>query len=167
MLLRSLCLVALFLHSGSAVAQRHAVAGDSALARPACIQASESDSLIRTDTVLSRLPRDSVVLRGGERVRLSDVRPPIIGFTAPPGGFAADSTCRALHPKYIRLFGECYTMFGPPRSIPHKFLTEVGVLHGVTLFFAPGTELHDPRKFVFYVLREEDCRFQPYSVPIF
>jgi hypothetical protein len=108
------------------------------------------------------------VLRGGQRLLLSEVRPRVVGFAAPVGGFAADPTCLspAKWPHYVRVFGGCYTMFGPPRLIPASALTEVGVLDGITVFFARGTELRDLGPVVFYVLREEDCRFQPYSIPV-
>lgn len=160
LLVQTLCLASalLFLCSETAAAQQRGAPSDSATARLACIQDEESIILVRSDTVLYRLARDSVVLRGGQRLLLSEVRPRVVGFAAPVGGFAADSTCLspALQPHYVRVFGGCYTMFGPPRRIPTSALTEVGLLDGITVFFARGTELRDLGSVVFYVLRDED-----------
>jgi hypothetical protein len=57
-------------------------------------------------------------------------------------------------------------MFGPPRIVPPSALTEIGLLDGITVFFARGTVLRDLGAVVFYVLRDEDCLYQPYSIPV-
>lgn len=149
-------------------AQQRIITPDSVRAGPVCVQDSASGELVRSDTVLYRLTRDSVVLRGGERLRLVDIHPPVLGFAAPGGDFAGDTTCLPahLHPKYIRIFGQCYTMFGHPRIIDPSLLSPAGIYQGVSVFFARGTDLGGRYAPVFYVLREEGCRFQPYSVPI-
>ena len=168
MILRTFYLALLLLSSSATVAQQSTVASDSVMARPVCVQDTASGVLIRSDTVLRRLPMDSVLLRSGERVLLTEVKPMIVGFTAPAGGFDADSTCVRVHlqPKYVRVFGQCYTRFGRPRTIDPALLTPVGLLHGTTVFFERGANLSGPYSPIFYVLREEDCQFQPYSVPI-
>jgi hypothetical protein len=170
LLLYALCLfpALLLLCSENAAAQERGAPRDSVAVRPVCIQDEESNTRIRSDTVLYRLAQDSVVLRGGQRLVLSEVRPRVVGFAAAVGGFVADSTCSspAMWPHFVRVFGGCYTMFGPPRRVPTSALTEIGLLDGITVFFARGTELRDLGSVVFYVLRDEDCLFQPYSIPV-
>ena len=149
-------------------AQQNPVAGDSVAARPVCVEDAGTGQLSRSDMVRFRLPGDSVVLHDGQRLALSEVQPRVVGFTAPIGGFDADSTCLPLHlqPKYVRVFGRCYTTFASPRTVPLSLLAQAGVLHGATVFLERNLDFsrrYDP---ILYVLREEDCRFQPYSVPI-
>ena len=122
-----------------------------------------------SDTVVSRLGQDTVLLRGGQRALLAQVHPPLFGFVAPLGGLTPDTTCRpiTIPPTPMTRFGNtCYRRYQEPRRIDPPLLAPAGTLQDATVFFERDrTQWRGPNSpDVFYVLTAPDCLFQPYAV---